>query len=518
MNRQLHNRIWRCTIAAMAFSACSSGTETHTNNAPKATDVASAATVVAAPGTTAAQVDKAGNPTASGPSTLTLAWFGSEGQASGQLATLFADEVKRASGGQVTVEIQYQVADAWQEYADGKFDLLLSPARALDTLGVHSFDALTLPFVVNDDDQADRVVESASAKKMLDGLSAIDSTGVAFAPVDERHLVVQGDEPLRSLDQIGGKIRVSAVGQLNDEMFKSLGYTPVHDLNGDDWAAAVADGSVPTAWTSTQLSGGVPGSPRMASDFSLGYEFNVLLAHNDVLDALGAGRADAVRAAGGTAQQRAIDERAREADAFRDACATGAELRATPMPLISEIGRKLAPFVLNTINADPDTKALYQALNRTAGVHERTWPAECRNRTVAPYEAPTPPSTSFPEGTYRSTPLPSGGFLAAGVGNDTAASNDWVDYGEMRFGNGAWTLDLYGRAGKHEHTCESTYTVDTTGVVDLAPGGNCGPMTFTWSTASDGIIMEMLSTGEQYSAVDDWDMTMTYAGHLIKVG
>ena len=512
MNSQPRTRTLRIAVAALALAAC--GSEKKNESAatvPRTTGSASAVT-------TAAPLDKAGNPTGSEPTALTLAWYGSEGQSSGLLAQLFAEEVSKATDGRVSVEIQYGVADAWQQYEDGNVDLLLSPARSLDTLGVHSFDALVLPFVVNDDDQADRILSSNSVTTMMEGLSVIDSTGIALAPVGERHLVVQGDEPLRSLSQLHGGIRVPAVGDLYDEMFTTLGLTPTHGLNGEDWAAAVADGSAPVAWTSTSLWGAVPGSPRMGANFALGYEFNALAIHNDVLAALDPELADAVRTAGESAQQRTIDERVRESAAFRDACATGAELRALPMPLISEIGRKLVPFVQERLNADPAVKSMYTTLNRTAGVHGRTWPDECHDSTVAPYEPPLPPSTVFPEGTYRSAPLPAGGLLAAGVGNDTAASNDWASYGEMRFENGTWTLDIHGRQGQLEHTCEAAYTLDTTGVIHIAGGGNCGAATYTWSTTDDGITLEMARSDDPQTVVDDWDLSTSYFGHLIKVG
>jgi len=108
-------------------------------------------------------------------------------------------------------------------------------------------------------------------------------------------------------------------------------------------------------------------------------------------------------------------------------------------------------------------------------------------------------------------------LLAAGAQNDTAASNDWADYGEIHVENGEWTLEIHGRQGKLEHTCAGTYTVDTTGVLHLAAGGNCGAATYTWSTTDDGITLEMLRSDDPQTVAGDWDMTITYFGHLISV-
>ena len=179
----------------------------------------------------------------------------------------------------------------------------------MDTMGVHSFDVLSLPFVVNDDVQADRVALDPVVDTMMAGLDGIGATGLLVAPVYQSHVAIAGNEPLRHLDQLHTGLRINPPGDLTAEMFEMLGATPTYDLNDADWEAAVAEGTATATEWPIHLSGGIPGPQQMATNFALFYDFNVLMIDNDSLDDLDTGQADVLREAAATALQRSIDER-----------------------------------------------------------------------------------------------------------------------------------------------------------------------------------------------------------------
>ena len=283
--------------------------------------------------------DKAGNSASGARGHLTAVCYCGQDRAQGQVGRRFADEVARESGGSMTVDITYGAADAWDQYRAGQFDMLLTPTRAVDTMGVHSFDVLSLPFVVNDDDQADRVAYDPAVDSMMAGLDGIGATGLLLAPVYQTHLAIAGDEPLRHLDQLHTGLRIAPPGDLTAEMFRVLGATPTYNLNGKDWDAAVADGTALASEWPIVLAGGIPGPQNMAANFALFYDFVVLMIDNDSLSRLDTGQAGILRLAAAKALQRSVDERVRDDKSFRDGCTEDGNFTAAPMTFITEIGR-----------------------------------------------------------------------------------------------------------------------------------------------------------------------------------
>ena len=59
-----------------------------------------------------------------------------------------------------------------------------------------------------------------------------------------QHLALQGDQPLRSLDQIAGGVRVNVGSEVATGMYQAMGTTAKYGLNDDIWNAAVQSGDV----------------------------------------------------------------------------------------------------------------------------------------------------------------------------------------------------------------------------------------------------------------------------------
>jgi TRAP-type C4-dicarboxylate transport system substrate-binding protein len=186
------------------------------------------------------------------PVTLTLGVADSPGTSPPQFQDIayFARQVRQLSGGRMQIRILWDVA---QDAADfepvtvslvrgGKVDLGWVGARAWDTLGVRSFQALQAPFLIDSYPLLDAAVKSPMAAQMLAGLNQAGFTGLGLYPDQLRHLV-GFRKPLASLrDLRGARIRVPS-SRASDALFRALGAVPVH-LAGSAFSQAITSGTV----------------------------------------------------------------------------------------------------------------------------------------------------------------------------------------------------------------------------------------------------------------------------------
>ena len=162
----------------------------------------------------------------------------------------FARQVHQLSGGQMNIRVLWGVAGEATDFEpvtvslvrDGKVDLGWIGARAWDTLGVRSFQALQAPFLIDSYPLLDAVIKSPMATQMLAGLNQAGFTGLGLYPDQLRHLV-GFRKPLASLrDLRGAGIRVPS-SRASDALFRALGAVPVH-LNGSAFSDAITSGTV----------------------------------------------------------------------------------------------------------------------------------------------------------------------------------------------------------------------------------------------------------------------------------
>lgn len=437
--------------------------------------------------------DKAGNTQSEEPITLSLATFSVPERPGGAVAARFAEEVM-AQGGSLSIDVQYAGADPYGDFSSGKADMLLAPTRSLDTLGVTSFNALSMPLLVDDDTQADRVAADPVVGTMMAGLDAINATGLLLTPTTAQHIALQGEEPLRSLGQLAGGVRAHPHSNFIDELYAAMGSEAKLGLNDDAWHAAVQGGEVVGKEFPTALALVGPAPVVMASNLTLYYEFQVVIIRNDALAELSDDQAAALRAAAASAAQRSIDERVHEDEAFQNECAKGAEFSAAPLTLWAEIGRAVDDLVLEQLE-DPVTRETYDSIKRAAGQRITSWPNECRNGVVVPYEPPTAAAGSEPdEGVYRVDGRTTEQLLVSGVGADTAGGNV-VDYWQLTLDDGRATLALHRPDGQVVEE-GSDYEVDADGhlVFTADPGsdGLNGPS--AWMPTETGFRTEPLPT------------------------
>jgi len=278
--------------------------------------------------------------------------------------TYFARQVHQLSGGQMNIRIAWLVtqADNWEQATaalvkSGRFDLGWIGARAWDTLGVRSFQALQAPFLIDSYPLLHAVLRSPMASDMLAGLDQAGFAGLGLYPGQLRH-PAGFRKPFVSLrDFHGARIRVPA-SRASDVLYRALGAVPEH-LGNTTFPPAVASGAVDGVDTSVAaqsgeqfLTGNITFYPKTITLF-----------------------ADASRFARFTsAQQQVLRSAARRTLAFALAvppepggatpfCATGGKVVTASEQAVDAIGRAAQP-VYAYLEQDPQTKAFIRQIQQ----------------------------------------------------------------------------------------------------------------------------------------------------------
>jgi TRAP-type transport system periplasmic protein len=278
----------------------------------------------------------------------------------------FARQVRQISGGRMKIRILWEVTRVTNPepatmslVRDGKVDLGWVGARAWDTLGVRSFQALQAPFLIDSYPLLDAAVKSPMATQMLAGLHQAGFTGLGLYP-DQLRYLVGFRKPLASLrDLHGARIRVPS-SRASDVLFRALGAVPVH-LNGSAFSTAVTSGTV------DGVDAGVAGAAKFGGEFLTG---NITLyAKANTLFA------DAGRFAGLTAsQQQVLRSAARRTLTFALAtppepgglalfCSSGGKVVTASDAAVGAIERAAGP-VYAYLEQDPQTKAFIRQIHR----------------------------------------------------------------------------------------------------------------------------------------------------------
>ncbi len=180
-------------------------------------------------------VDKAGGTRTEQPVVLTLANH-EDGPDDVQF---WIEEVQRRSAGSLRIQVQNQWRDQEIDYdkgtiADvqaGKLQLAKVAARAYDTVGVTSFQALLAPLLIDNQTLERRVLESELAGQILAGTGKLGLVGLAVLPTDLRKPLGLSRPLVRVSDYRGARIGVRE-GEVAKATFSALGATPVGYVAG----------------------------------------------------------------------------------------------------------------------------------------------------------------------------------------------------------------------------------------------------------------------------------------------
>ena len=180
-------------------------------------------------------VDKAGGTRTEQPVVLTLA----NHEQGPEDVMYWIEEVERRSGGSLRIQVQNQWRD--QEFAYdkgtiadvqvGRVQLAKVAARAYDTVGLDSFQALLAPFLIDNQALEQRVLESELTGRMLAGTGRLGLVGLAVLPTDLRKPLGLSRPLVAVKDYQGARIGVRE-GELAKATFAALGATPVAYVPG----------------------------------------------------------------------------------------------------------------------------------------------------------------------------------------------------------------------------------------------------------------------------------------------
>jgi TRAP-type C4-dicarboxylate transport system substrate-binding protein len=357
---------------------------------------ASVTTVAACSGSSG---DKAGGEDKSEPRVLTLA--NPNCDRAPQLAS-WAEEVSRLSGGTLAIEFK----DCWrkgepryeagtlEDVTAGKVAIAWVGARAFDTVGVTSFQALLAPLLIDSYDLQGEVFEQGIPERMLEGVGELDLVGIGVLPGPMRKLLGVSKPFVRPGDFVGQVVGLQD-SVVADMTLRALGATPravpsSANLDGLDayeqQLASIAGNSYDR------------GAKYVTANVNLWPRPLVIVMGMEAFASLTDEQQSALRDAASAAIAGALEaSRAEDQEAAPILCRRGMTLAVASESELAEFRTALEP-VYAELTADPATKSSIDAITNL------------KTELAASAEAPActstePPATAspIPDGTYETT-------------------------------------------------------------------------------------------------------------------
>jgi TRAP-type C4-dicarboxylate transport system substrate-binding protein len=412
------------------------------------------------------------------PRVLTMGTNDAEGRPSSLQIVEFARHVESVSDGSMRIEPRYAAAgrdiDNWDQAVaglvmDGEVDLGMIPARAWDTEGVTTLQALHAPLLVTSDAHMDAVVRDEDlAGELLGGLVEVGVTGLGLVPEAIRHLLVPEKEG-SAVERLaaGGEVR-APWSQTTWAFFEALGARPTDAEFAPEMVAAESQLSlVGTVGAADAVVGNLPLFPKI----------NTVVINSDVLAGLSEDQEGWLREAAAATRDRAVAERAPDADLAAGLCHAGTTVLSDPMAESPAV-RRAAAEVTAGLRADPGTGDLIdriEALRPADAI--RTFPG-CAPETAD--ESIVPTGGELPDGVYRVE------FTDAYL-EDQGLSPEMIG-----INHGVWTITLRGGrfdvdqvASDLTDQFEGTYAAKGNELV-WVPYPDEPPLRVTWRVSADG--------------------------------
>jgi TRAP-type C4-dicarboxylate transport system substrate-binding protein len=487
--------------------------------------------------------DKAGGADKDEPRVLTLA-NPNRGAAPVQLSRL-AEEVSRLSGGTLTIEFenswrlgepQYE-AGTLADVQAGKVDMAWVGARAFDTTGVTSFQALVAPLLVDSYDLEAKVFEEGIPERMLERVSELDLVGIGVLPGPMRKLLGVSKPFVRPGDFEGEVVGLqdSAVA---DMTLRALGARPRVVPS-----SAALDGLDAYEQQLGAIQGNQydRGAKYVTANVNLWPRPFVIVMGKQSFASLTPEQQSALQEAATAAIPEALAaSRAEDEEAASILCRRGMTFAAASESDLAEL-RSALETVYTDLASDPDTESYIAAMT------------DLKTEIAASAEAPacapdsdngqSPSAAAIPEGTYETT-LTEADWNAQGLPTNT------VGVFRMVFENGELSiLDPPGyeigflarysvfrdqiEAKGNPDTVTARWSFDGTrlrftnvGVCEgssCTPAGGANPFTVVWgsnpwvrvsgakSTSIDGTY-EFTTTGEELTAAGSPDVVVENYG------
>jgi TRAP-type C4-dicarboxylate transport system substrate-binding protein len=438
-------------------------------------------------------VDKAGGTRTEQPLVLTLA----NHEQGPEDVMYWIEEVQRRSGGSLRIQVTNQWRDQEADYdkgtiADvqaGKVQLAKVAARAYDTLGVHSFQALLAPLLIDDEPLEQRVLESQLAGQMLADISKLGLVGLAVLPTDLRKPLGLSRPLVAVKDYRGARIGVRE-GEVAKATFGALGATPVGYVPGGPLSGL--DG-VELGLGQIQGSEYDKQAKAVTANVTLWPKPITVVINRQVYESLTASQQDALRQAAASVIARQL--RFRQDEERRDRqvlCQRGLRFVRASTQELAALRRAVQP-VYDRLERDAETRSMVQQILTM----------KHKTRAAATPHAPvcSPSDAAAAQANQQETPL-DGVYRTSFTREELASSPLLTDEGEVQSGNwGEFTLTfdhghvtLDQRDNVASYSTSGTYTLTGKAItLRFTAGANAGD-TFTarWSLYRDVLTFERL--------------------------
>jgi TRAP-type transport system periplasmic protein len=440
--------------------------------------VALAAVACSSPG-----ADKAGGTRTQPPVVLTLA----DHEQGPEQVQFWIAEVQRRAGGSLRI----QVRNRWREQevaydkatiADvqaGTVQLAKVNARAYDSVGVTSFQALVAPLLIDNPTLERRVLESDLTGEMLAGAGKLGLVGLALLPTNlhkplgvTRPLVRAGDYRGARLGVGGGEVAKATVAALGARPIPTVPGGPLRGLDGLDIdLRGIRGGGYDQQ--ATAVTANVTLWPRPVT----------VVINRTVFESLTAAQQAALRQAGAAVVSRQLDFLRSLSEEDRELlCRRGLRfLRAADRDLAG-LRRAVQP-VYDQLERTPQTRRLLQRIR--AMKHE--------SRAAATPDSPrcAPSSPAAGPANQQATPL-DGVYRTSFTRNELATSpllHDAAEINDENWGNFTLTFDhgrftVAQRNDVDSYFASGTYTVNGNAVV-IQMMDEPYPFTFRWNLYRD---------------------------------
>jgi TRAP-type C4-dicarboxylate transport system substrate-binding protein len=264
------------------------------------------AVVLATAGCSGSGGDKAGGARVERPTVLTLA----NHEGGSEDFQHWVEEVQRRSAGSLRIEVSPRWRDDATDYdkatiADvqaGKVQLAKVSARAYDTVGVDSFQALLAPLLIDNQTLEQRVLESELASAMLAGVDRLGLVGLAVLPTGLRKPLGLRRPLVTVQDYRDARIAVTE-GEVARATFVALGATPVRYPSGGSLSAF--DGAE-LGLNPINGNGYDRGAHSLTANVTFWPKPVTIVANRKLFDSLTTGQQDALRRAGSSVISRQV--------------------------------------------------------------------------------------------------------------------------------------------------------------------------------------------------------------------
>lgn len=416
------------------------------------------------------------------PIVLTLA-DGYENPAFTPAVTYFIRRVEELSGGEVRVEdvqgwgelqpdFEQQIV---RDVAAGEADLGWVGTRIFDTFGVTSFQALTAPMLIDSYPLEEAVITSSIPSEMLEGLDALDVTGLAVFGDGLRKPIAQ-DRPLLSASDWEGVLF---------NVFRSEGQTAAIAALGAE-PTDIGFGDVPYTAAERNLipyrDNYVTRFPYVTANVNLWPQTVALIANPDRLSRLTSEQRGWVEAAAQDATARSIGFVDHDQDIVTYTCARGARYAQASEADLTSL-RKAFDGVYADLEQDAQTRTFIEQIqamkSSVPAAPTLQIPADC-NAVSAEAQANDPL-----QGTWETEPLTEGEIVHAFVAAGGTESDGHAFFAQslgggatksvvlrLEFANGG--VDLYESAdgGGFIHGDGRSYSLDGD-TVTMVSGDGC---------------------------------------------